>query len=73
MKYTAELKAYGDVEKIFECFKPEVEEKNRSAFKITKKKDYVLFEIDAEDSVALRATLNSISKLLTVYEKIENV
>jgi len=73
MKCKAELKAYGDAEKIFVCFEPEVGEKNRSSFKIKKEKDHVLFEITAEDSVALRATLNSITKLLTTYEKVGKV
>ena len=85
MKYTATLKVSceesdsqarlgtSDAEKIVECFKHEINEKNRANFTIKQEKDYVLFEINAEDSVALRATLNSITKLLTTYEKIEEI
>lgn len=73
MKYSALLKVYGDSGKIAECFEPELNKKNRAGIKLTKKENFVLFEIDAKDSVALRATLNSITKLLTVYEKIEKV
>ena len=73
MKYETEIKVYGDVEKIAKVFKPEINKKDRAEFKIKKQKDHVLFEISAKDSVALRATLNSITKLLTVYEKIEKL
>ena len=73
MKCQAAIKAFGDVEKICKCFEPEITEKNRANFSIKKEKDHVLFEINAEDSVALRATLNSITKLLTTYEKISEV
>ena len=70
MKYSALLKVYGDVDSIFKCFEPETAERDRSGFKIKKEKDHVLFEVSSQDSVALRATLNSITKLLTVYEKV---
>lgn len=73
MNYTATIKVTGDPEKITKCFEPEVNEKNRANFIIKKEKDHVLFEINAEDSVALRATMNSITKLLTTYEKVEGI
>jgi len=70
MKLTATIKAYGEPKEIFACFKPELKDKKRAYYKIIQKKDYILFEIEAENSVALRATLNGITRLLTVYEKI---
>jgi len=70
MKFKSEIKAYGNPGTIYECFQTEQKEQDRSKFKIKKEKDGVLFLVEAEDSVALRATLNSITKLLTVYEKI---
>lgn len=73
MKYSVALKVQGDVEKIAKCFEPEMAKKDRAEFKLRKEKDYVLFEIEAKDSAALRATFNSVTKLLTVYEKIEQV
>ncbi|MBW2977363.1 hypothetical protein KY331_00815 [Candidatus Woesearchaeota archaeon] len=69
MKLKAEIKAFGDPEVIYECFQSEQKEQDRSRFKIKKEKEGVLFLVDADDSIALRATLNSITKLLTVYEK----
>jgi len=73
MKYKSEIKVYGDIDKIIKSFEPETGKKDRSKFSIKKEKDYVLFEIEATDSVALRATLNRITKLLTVYEKISEI
>jgi len=91
MKYNAQIKVYGDVDKISKVFEPEINKKDRAEFNIksqkskisgnlkisekfsSKHKEYVLFEISAKDSVALRATLNSITKLFTVYEKIEEL
>lgn len=73
MRYRAEIKINGDAEKIIECFEPELSKKDRSSFDIKKQKDHVLIEVEASDSVALRATLNAITKLLTVYENIEKV
>lgn len=73
MKYETELKVYGDTKKILDCFKPEESNHDRSSFEIKEGEGYLIFNIKAEDSVALRATLNSITKLLTVYEKIEGL
>lgn len=74
MRYTAEVKAYGDADAISKCFEPEIEKKqNRSRLDIKKKDDHVIFNVEAEDSVAMRATLNSITKLLTVFEKTEKM
>ena len=74
MRYHALLRVYSDdTDKVYRSFEPELNEKKRSNFKLKKEKDYVLFEIESEDSVALRATLNGITKLMTVYEKTEKV
>ena len=73
MKYETELKVYGDTKKILDCFKPETNKQDRSSFDIKQGDGYLIFNIQAEDSVALRATLNSITKLLTVYEKMEEI
>ena len=62
-----------DPKKLIECFKPEMTDDKRSNFKLKEKENSVLFEIESKDSVALRATLNSITKLLTVYEKMEKL
>ena len=69
MKLKAEIKAFGDPKELYACFEPELNDKKRANFKIIQKEDHLLFEVEAEDSVALRATLNGITKLITVYEK----
>lgn len=74
MKYKAKLKAFGDSEKILRCFEAEGErQQDRSTLKMSKMEDYVLFEVTAKDATALRATLNGITKLLSVYEKMESI
>ena len=74
MKYSALLKVYDkDFERIYSCFKPELIKKKRADLRLKKEKGYVLFEIESDDSVALRAVLNSITKLLTVYENVDKI
>lgn len=68
MEYTAKLVAKGDPEKLIQCMAPEDTKFDRSSFTITKTKDGVEFDVVAKDAVALRATLNSISQLLIVFE-----
>jgi len=70
MNYKAEIKAYGDADRLYKCFQPEIHKGERSNFKLKKEKDCLVFEIGAKDAVALRATMNSIAKLLNVYEKL---
>ena len=68
MECTAKVFAKGDPEKLAECLAPEETSFDRSSFTITKKEGGVEFDITANDAVALRATLNTISQLLIVYE-----
>jgi len=73
MKYRSEIRVMGDSEKILKCFHPEIRRGDRSGFDIKTEDSVVVFEIYAKDSTALRATLNSITKLLTVYEKMSDI
>ena len=73
MKLNAEIRVEGDPKELLACFEPELADKKRSNFKIKEGKDHIVFEIEAKDSVALRATMNGITKLITVYEKINKV
>jgi len=74
MKYKSTIKVYGDAKKLAECFKAEENKKvDRSRFILIPQADYILFEIEADDSTALRATFNSITKLFTVFEKMEDI
>lgn len=73
MKYKAEITFDCDNKLIKKCFEGEQGNGERSNFKIEDTGNKVKFLADAEDSVALRATLNSITKLLTVYEKMAKI
>ena len=71
MKCSATVVAEGDSDKIIRCFAPEETKFDRSSFTIEKVDGGVRFNIESNDAVALRATLNTISQLLTVYEGAE--
>lgn len=75
MNYKAEIRIFGDAEKICKCFLAELrkDSSERSSCKIKKEKEYVLFEIESKDSVSLRASLNAVTKLFTVYEQIKEI
>ena len=72
MNYSLNLKVkYSDeLKELFNSFN---ETNDRVKVKLLKKNDDLIFNIEAKDSVALRSILNSITKLLTVYEKLEQV
>lgn len=71
MKYEAVIKVKDNIEVVYKAFLSEQGDFGRSGWTVEKTDDEVEFRITAEDSVALRATLNSITKLLTVYEKVD--
>ncbi len=58
---------------IFNLFKNQESETERSNVKIKKEGENLIFLITAKDSVALRASFNSITKLFTVYENMSGV
>ena len=70
MKYEAVIKVKDDAEVVYKAFMSEQGDFGRSSWTVEKKDDGVEFRVRAQDSVALRATLNSITKLLTVNEKV---
>ena len=74
MKYHAVLEAYTEPdtpETLYCCFAPEEKciKKGRAKSSVRKTKKKLIFDIAAEDSTGLRTVMNSITKLLTVYEK----
>jgi tRNA threonylcarbamoyladenosine modification (KEOPS) complex Pcc1 subunit len=75
MKLSAEIIVREDINNIQKLF--EAEEKTfdnqRAGYELKKAKDALVFKITAEDSTALKAVVNSITKLLTVYEKTKAV
>ena len=75
MKLSAEIIVKEDIHNIEQLF--EAEEKafdnKRAGYELKKTKQGLVFKITAEDSTALKAVLNSITKMLTVYEKTKGV
>ena len=72
MKYSLSLsvKFSNELNELFNSFD---EKTDRVKVKILRKKDQLFFNIEANDSVALRSVLNSITKLFTVYEKLSSI
>lgn len=58
---------------LLEIFNPELKDSinDRATYNVECDRNKVIFNIQAKDSVSLRSTLNSITKLLTVYEKLK--
>jgi len=73
MNYEVNIKVLNAPKTLYDTFKPEILSGDRAGVELKKTKEGLLFKIKAKDSVALRAILNSISKLLTVYEKMKSV
>ena len=71
MKYTAVIEV--DDEDLYEIIKPEIKSRNRTTEEITKTKGKTKITMISDDSIALRASLNSITKLCTVYEKMKGI
>jgi len=69
MKLKASIVITKDIDLIYKCFKPEISKWSRSSIDIKKTKKSLHFNVNAKDATALRATLNSITGLLSVYEK----
>ncbi len=72
MKYSAKINVEEGAD-LMKCFHPEKFEKERSSYKIKRIKNAIVFEIKARDIAALRATMNSITQLLSVYERMKQL
>jgi len=57
-----------DIHKLF-SFEDKEFKNERAKYELKLKKDKLIFEIKAKDSNALRSVLNTITKLLSIYEK----
>jgi tRNA threonylcarbamoyladenosine modification (KEOPS) complex Pcc1 subunit len=75
MKVSAEIVLDGDASNIEKLFSAEEKafQNKRACYKIRKEKNKTIFKVSAEDSTALRAVLNSITKMISVYETSKSV
>jgi len=69
--YSAEIQVQDP--KIYECLVSESMVYDRSSLEIKDFKEYTLITIKANDAVAFRASINAVTQLLTVFEKIKNL
>ncbi len=60
------------VDEIYDAILPETEKQNRSKVEINKT-DTLSINIEADDATALRASMNSITQMLSVFYKIKEI
>ena len=73
MKYTAVITITEDVEQVYKCLLTEINEWERSLFTIKRDDEVLELHVKAKDATAFRATMNSLTQLLAVYEKMKGV
>lgn len=72
MKLTADISIQSaDLSALQRCFAAEIPalQTERSSVALQKSKEALHFGVTAEDATALRATLNTITKLISTFEK----
>jgi tRNA threonylcarbamoyladenosine modification (KEOPS) complex Pcc1 subunit len=69
--YTAEITIHEDAANVERLFLSQEQEfsNERAKYEVVRAKDSLTFKLSAADSTALRAVLNSVAKMLAVYEK----
>lgn len=72
LKALVTLEDNGDLFKVFSLEDKEFGS-DRASYDVSFSKDILSINIVAKDSVALRSVLNTITKIITVYEKTSNV
>jgi len=73
MKFKAVISIQENIDDLYKVILPELKKWERSNFEMKKDKKELKLIVHAKDSVALRATLTSITQLLTVYEKVKEI
>ena len=77
MSYEAQIKVKGNaalIQKVFAAEDRQIKDKASYSIKKTKgSEDSTVFAVEAEDSTGLRTALNSITKILTVIEKVKKI
>ena len=73
MNYRATLSVEGDAALIQKVFAAEDKQIKETSYELKRTGTGVTFAVEAEDSVVLRTALNSITKVLTVIEKMKGI
>ncbi len=72
--YEATVSVDGRKGLVLKCFASEDRAiKGKASYVVKSQEGKAIFEVKAEDSIALRTVLNSITKMLTVIEKTERI
>ncbi len=74
VRYEATVRVKGDsslIQKVFAAEDTAI--KGKASYKLKKTPEGIAFAVQAEDSVGLRTALNSITKVLTVIEKVGRI
>ena len=58
-----------DLKPYYNALKPEEEETNRASYSVSLKPKELLIEVEAKDSTALRAMINSITGIISIVDK----
>ena len=72
MNYTTTIKVGFDPA-LLKSFEAEDKKGDRSSYEVSQEQKKIIFTITSTDATALKATLNSITKLLIVNEKVEKI
>ena len=75
MNFHSEIRIKGnktDLEPYYAALKPEEEETNRAKYAVEIKPKELLIKIEAKDSTALRAMINSITGIISIVDKTKN-
>jgi tRNA threonylcarbamoyladenosine modification (KEOPS) complex Pcc1 subunit len=74
MNYSAEIRIKEEPDKVYYYLLPETESKrDRSNFTLKKGDKEVIIDVQAKDAVAFRATINTITQLLSVFQKVKEI
>lgn len=73
MTLRAEIAVDKDHDGIYRCLLPEAKRIKRSELSLKNEKEGLVISFKADDYTALRAAVNSVLRLLTVYEKVKSI
>ncbi|GIU69694.1 MAG: hypothetical protein KatS3mg002_0930 [Candidatus Woesearchaeota archaeon] len=71
--YTSSLIIDKDIDELEKLLSIEDKDLGRSSFSINKKNDQLIIEMKAEDATALKTVMNTIAKVLLVWEKSKSI
>ena len=71
MDYSVKITLKKDIDNLYKCFLPEIDKTKRANIDIKKTNDRITIKVEASDAIALKARLNGIIKLLSVYERVK--